>query len=1184
MPALSVLAIKIADEVFGYLFSVAIEESGADAALRQRLRERLGKKSPEQLAFQMAVERALKGLEKEHPGWSVSLFDETLLTGKTAAGELSKCLWREGKPDDRALARAWAQNAGTDRADLQEAAQKVAATFIALLEKELDATDVRPALAPLRTSRDLNTLIEGVTTLADRGEVLQGLVEEVLQRLDAQTDLLASQSQILEVAAQQGLLRVEKSVTVHGNVSRAIIITGDGNKITVQMTPELLKLLTNASPDGRMAAIHKNYLQRLLEQDWTTVSMSLFAPQDPNLAKRVKLSDIYTPLPVRFELTLKFDKKGRLVDWWSGRELTIEQDEEIRAMAAYARGIMHEERGKLRTWPEMSANEDDLRPLVIILERELRELVNVRPSQDFDKEEEGYTTFTVKPDACHAALVRRRFVLVGDPGSGKSTFLRHLALSWAGELLKRMGDGRHRGVSNLPGQPKAYTPIYIELRSLPFPDLPANQNQVADMPGVSFFREYLQSYLSNETIDFLFELLRDEDAKAAILLDGLDEIPQADDARRRGQVHALVNALAAEFPDAPIIIAARPYAYRQSEWQLEGFGRTELAPLPRDRQVQLAERLFTQIAWRRAEEETRAFANALQTVPEDLASNPLLLTLLAAIWVRRKEGERELPRKRGELYRRGLMLLLEDWVRQKRRDFSIEKNLRLSAEDLRLVLQLVAAYAQEKRQSVDEDPVITEGDIFVALRAIGRGDVADDLVNHLEGLAGVLQELAEKTPGAMISPFTKRFRFLHQSFQEYLAACEYLYSSEQERPHHLPIPDFRRFPDGLITKALNSPDLWNNVLRLAVDELFHQERGDDAWELLSGMVQPYLEDANDHPLAHQAALLALDIAAREGLFASYDRKRDRKLRGFYEDLQKAARKALTDVKRFPDPEQRDIAGRLLGQDPFPGHDPRPGVGVKEGLPDFDWVRIPAGEFIYQDGEPRYEEAFWITRYPVTRAQFETFLRAEDGFYNPEWWEGLSADEDDRARPGEQAFEYWNHPRERVSWYDAIAFSRWLTAKAKGRPDLLPPELRGKQSGWRITLPTEWQWERAARGTDGRQYPWGSEYKSGYANVDEKNSAAGPYYLEKTSAVGMYPQGKSPDGVLDMSGNVWEWCLKEYDQPERVQETGDASRVLRGGSWGPYLHGASAVYRYWVIPDPGLRSYDLGFRLVVSVPH
>ncbi len=1109
MLTLSALAVKIADEVFSYLVPVLFEESGGDAALRKKLRERLGKKSPEQLAFQMAVERALKGLEKEHPGWRQSLFDEPLLTGKTAARELSKCLWREGAPDAAALARAWAQNAGTDRADLQDEAQEVAATFIALLEEELDATDVRPALAPLRTSRDLASILAK------------------LEAIDAKLP----------------------------------------------------------SADAQREALHKTYLRRLQEQDWTTVSMSLFAPQDPNLARRVRLSDIYTPLPVKFELTLKFDKKGRLADWWSGREPTIEQDDEVRAMIAEVWGDTSGRRRRQRVWPDMGLDEPNLLPLVTIAQR------------SFSKKDRAGEAITWQPDACHAVLVRRRFVLVGDPGSGKSTFLRHLALSWTDELLVGMGNGRSRGVGNLPGWQKAYTPIYIELRSLPFPELPADQNQVAKMPGLSFFRVYLQSALpgsqTEETIELLFDRLRE--GKAAILLDGLDEIPQADDPRRRGQVHALVNALAAEFPDAPIIIAARPYAYRQSEWQLEGFGRTELAPLPRNRQVQLAERLFTQISRRRAEEETRAFANALQTVPEDLTSNPLLLTLLAAIWVRRKEGERELPRKRGELYRRGLMLLLEDWVRQKRQDFSIEKNLRLSAEDLRLVLQLVAAYAQEKRQSVDEDPVITEGDIFEALRAIRRGDVADDLVNHLEGQAGILQELAEKRPGAMISPFTKRFRFLHQSFQEYLTACEYLYRSQQDRPHHLPVPDSRRFPEGLIDKVLNSPDLWNNVLRLAVDELFHQDRRDDAWELLSDTVRPYLEDANDHPLAHQAALLALDIAERERFFASYNPRRDRKLRSFYEDLQQAAAQALTDVKRFRDPEQRDIAGRLLGQDPYPGHDPRKGVGVKDGLPDFDWVPIPAGEFIYQDGERRYEEAFWITRYPVTRAQFETFLQAEDGFANPEWWEGLSARENHRRSPGQQRFEYWNHPRENVSWYDAIAFSRWLTAKAREHPHLLPVELRptrpgtsdsGPRTDFRITLPTEWQWERAARGTDGRRYPWGPEYESGYANVNETRDNSGPYYLGKTSAVGTYPQGATPEPeqkrVCDLSGNVWEWCLNEHAHPGRVQEAGDAPRVLRGGSWFDNIHLASAVFRVRDLPDG--RNVSFGFRLVVvSVP-
>ena len=272
-------------------------------------------------------------------------------------------------------------------------------------------------------------------------------------------------------------------------------------------------------------------------------------------------------------------------------------------------------------------------------------------------------------------------------------------------------------------------------------------------------------------------------------------------------------------------------------------------------------------------------------------------------------------------------------------------------------------------------------------------------------------------------------------------------------------------------------------------------------------------------------------------------------------------KILLDQLDIPstDPEERLAIGDELAK----LGDSRPGVGLDENrLPDIDWVEIPGGEFLYgRLKKSRKINAFNIARYPITNEQYKAFIN-DDGYENDRWWQGLSVKVRNSVNSN---WDQSNRPREMVNWYEAIAFCRWLSDKL----------------GYDILLPSEEQWERAARGTDGREYPWGNEYLSGYANVDEEIEKAGPHCLQQTSAVGLYPLAVSPEGVLDLAGNVWEWCLNEWSNSESTALQGDAPRALRGSSWfyGPDQPLSLVCNGY----PPIYRSYDVGFRVVCSSP-
>ena len=250
-------------------------------------------------------------------------------------------------------------------------------------------------------------------------------------------------------------------------------------------------------------------------------------------------------------------------------------------------------------------------------------------------------------------------------------------------------------------------------------------------------------------------------------------------------------------------------------------------------------------------------------------------------------------------------------------------------------------------------------------------------------------------------------------------------------------------------------------------------------------------------------------------------------------------------------------------------------GMEPSLPfELEMILIPAGEFLMgsdpqkdkdaqDDEQPQhtlYLPDYYIAKKPVTNAQYAEFARDARLVDLPDHWDELPLDKLD-------------HPVVYVTWHDAVAYCNWL-ADVTSKP---------------YCLPSEAEWEKAARGTDGRIYPWGNRWYPERCKTYEGDE----YY---TTPVGAYPRGASPYGLLDMAGNLWEWTCslwgRSWESPdftypydaedgrENLEAGDDVHRVVRGG-WGPWpfhRYRARCAYRFRF--DPDLWLDDFGFRVCV----
>jgi len=317
-------------------------------------------------------------------------------------------------------------------------------------------------------------------------------------------------------------------------------------------------------------------------------------------------------------------------------------------------------------------------------------------------------------------------------------------------------------------------------------------------------------------------------------------------------------------------------------------------------------------------------------------------------------------------------------------------------------------------------------------------------------------------------------------------------------------------------------------------------------------VIPLLMGEASMPKASELPEALEKLARRHAMKMSHERFRSDATR-LMEQISDYVREADSAEEPLPTPQDNGKAIQARKPKATPRSEPlaapQPKATIPEGM-----VLIPKGPFLYGEKEEEkkltIDYDYYMDVHPIINAAYATFMEA-GGYSNQAYWspEGWAWKEKEKiTQPKYWTDSTWNQknqPIVGVSYYEAEAYAKWA----------------GKR------LPTEQEWEKAARGTDGRFYPWGDEFDSSKCN----SNASG---IEKTTPIGSYPQGHSLYGCQDMAGNVQEWCASWYDQSKNF-------RMVRGGSWDnlPVNLRSSDRFRFYSVN----RFYDIGFRLAQDIP-
>lgn len=812
----------------------------------------------------------------------------------------------------------------------------------------------------------------------------------------------------------------------------------------------------------------------------------------------------------------------------------------------------------------------------------------------------------------------RTLLVIGDPGSGKTTLIKYYTLVCLEESPP---------VSL--GFKEAIKVFYLPLR-----ELERNKN------GYKSLSSNLSAWAKRNSLNIrvnVFKEWLDSSGPSLVLLDGLDEVS---DPEKRKEICHWIKQQHGVFENARFVVTSRPTGYRQDEGIFLDFEhqRVGVKDFSSSQQEEFLNNWFRaalmheirpedilEEEWEaEQDDESRKLTDTMTGYlkkPEnkgvrELAAVPMLLQIMAILWKERKF----FPNRRQDLYSAALDYLLEY------RDRARDREPILSAEDTRRVLAPAALWMQEVLSFDEADRKAMHEQMQRKLDLFEGGHKAEELCRTLVDRAGILVWHGKHT-----------YMFRHKTFREFLAAVQL--KEEWFEPDRITM---------LVEHFGEESGWWDEVIKF-----FMAQSNDKIFDHF--MRELFASSASLDFSPKQKKLLAqvIEESPEKRVDALCDALLDEKERSAYRqrsilDSLKAIKqqKALDALREFKESRialNEDI--NELAEDVIWLLEKAAGIKTdsrKEGVTidvptlettitvyppiisvgksnkrtistanrpasfrnpyehDAQYILIPGGTYVYSQAKPKRKKVtvpdLYFAKHPVTNKQYRSFIdflagssfeferklslkeyeqrlhdlaksgdkfaRGLSGYLNQERdlvKRFRSAYDDDRK------FNKDDQPVVGVSWFDAGAYCLWLSLLESG----------GKDTGlYRLPKEVEWEWaaggrrEKSDEVLEARKYPWGDkpEPTAKHTNYGQNEGA--------TTPVDSYPDGVTPDGLYDMAGNVWEWMENWYDKDEDWKE-------LRGGSWlnRPKFLVCSARNNYY----PDYRNIVIGFRVVRPSP-